>query len=224
MTKFKVIFLTEAREFLLLLKEKSRDKIIFNIDKARVKSVNELFKKLKGEIWEFRALYNKTYYRIFGFWDKTDSVRTLVLTTHGIIKKTNKMPEKEIEKAENIRLKYFELKNKSTMATKNNELEMFSFDEIKDEFIGEIGTEKRTHYEQELRLEILGEMIRKVRLERNLTQEELGKLIGVQRAQISKLENNTTNVTMETILKVFGALKAKVYFNVELLNNKIQII
>jgi hypothetical protein len=67
MTKFKVIFLTEAREFLLLLDEKSRDKIIFNIDKARVKSVNELFKKLKGEIWEFRTLYNKTYYRIFGF-------------------------------------------------------------------------------------------------------------------------------------------------------------
>ncbi len=51
------------------------------------------------------------------------------------------------------------------MATKNNELEMFSFDEIKDEFIGEIGTEKRTHYEQELQLEILGEMIRKVRLD-----------------------------------------------------------
>jgi len=118
MTKFEVIFLTEAREFLLLLDEKSRDKIIFNIDKARVKSVNELFKKLKGEIWEFRTLYNKTYYRIFGFWDKTDSVRTLVLTTHGIIKKTNKTPEKEIEKAENIRLKYFELKNKSTNGNK----------------------------------------------------------------------------------------------------------
>jgi transcriptional regulator with XRE-family HTH domain len=66
-------------------------------------------------------------------------------------------------------------------------------------------------------------MIRKVRLERNLTQEELGKLVGVQRAQISKLENNTTNVTIETILKVFGALKAKVNFNVELLNSKIQI-
>jgi len=66
-------------------------------------------------------------------------------------------------------------------------------------------------------------MIRKVRLERNLTQEELGKLIGVQRAQISKLENNTTNVTMETILRVFGALKAKVNFNVELLNNQIRI-
>jgi DNA-binding XRE family transcriptional regulator len=105
----------------------------------------------------------------------------------------------------------------------DKELEMFSFDQIKDEFIGEIGTEKRTHYEQELQLEILGEMIRKVRLERKLTQEELGKLIGVQRAQISKLENNTTNVTMETILKVFGALRAKVNFNIELLDNRIQI-
>jgi plasmid maintenance system antidote protein VapI len=109
------------------------------------------------------------------------------------------------------------------MATKNKEFKMYSFDQIKDEFIGEIGTEKRTHYEQELQLEILGEMIRKVRLERNLTQDELGKLIGVQRAQISKLENSTTNVTVETILKVFGALKAKVNFNVELMNNRIQV-
>ena len=109
------------------------------------------------------------------------------------------------------------------MATKNKEFKMYSFDQIKDEFIGEIGTEKRTQYEQELQLEILGEMIRKVRLERNLTQDELGKLIGVQRAQISKLENSTTNVTMETILKVFGALKAKVNFNVELMNKRTQI-
>ncbi len=115
------------------------------------------------------------------------------------------------------------LKTKVKMATKNKELKMYSFDQIKDEFIGEIGTEKRTQYEQELQLEILGEMIRKVRLERNLTQDELGKLIGVQRAQISKLENSTTNVTMETILKVFGALKAKVNFNVELINKRIQI-
>lgn len=108
------------------------------------------------------------------------------------------------------------------MTTKNKELEIYTLDQIKDEFIGEIGSEKRTVYEQELQLEVLGEMIRKVRLERNLTQEQLGELVGVQRAQISKLENNTTNVTMETILKIFGALKAKVNFNVELLNGKIQ--
>lgn len=87
MKKFEVIFLTEAREFLLNLDEKSRDKIIFNIDKAKIKTDNELFKKLKGEIWEFRTLYNKTQYRIFAFWDKEDKKDTLVLTTHGIIKK-----------------------------------------------------------------------------------------------------------------------------------------
>lgn len=105
----------------------------------------------------------------------------------------------------------------------NKELQVFTFDQIKDEFIGKKGTEKRQVYEQELQLEVLGEMIKKVRLERNLTQEQLGKLIGVQRAQISKLENNTTNVTLDTILKVFGALKAKVNFNVELQNDKLEI-
>ena len=105
----------------------------------------------------------------------------------------------------------------------NTDLEMYSFDQIKDEFIGEIGTDKRTRYEQELQLEVLGDLIKKVRIERNLTQEQLGKLIGVQRAQISKLENNTTNVTLETILRVFNALKAKVNFNVELQNNFVRI-
>ena len=109
------------------------------------------------------------------------------------------------------------------MKTKATKPEMYTFDQIKDEFIGEIGTERRTQYEQELQLEVVGELIRKVRLERNLTQEELGKLVGVQRAQISKLENNTTNVTVETILRVFSALKAKVNFNVELLDHRIQI-
>lgn len=105
----------------------------------------------------------------------------------------------------------------------NNKLEMFTLDQIKDEFIGEKGTEKRKIYEQELQLEVLGDLIKMVRLERNLTQEQLGKLIGVQRAQISKLENNTTNVTLDTILRVFSALKAKVVFNVELENENIKI-
>ena len=111
------------------------------------------------------------------------------------------------------------MKNKG----KQTALETFSLDEIKDEFIGKTGTEKRTIYEQELQSEILGDMIKKARLERKMTQEELGKLIGVQKAQKSKLENNTTNVTIETILKVFGALKAKINFNVELLNSNVEI-
>ncbi|MDD2984368.1 MAG: helix-turn-helix transcriptional regulator [Crocinitomicaceae bacterium] len=109
------------------------------------------------------------------------------------------------------------------MENKEKDLEMFSFDQIKDEFIGETGTVKRTLYEQELQMEMIGDLIKKVRLERNMTQEELGKLIGVQRAQISKLENNTTNVTVETILRVFSALKAKVNFNVEILNSSVTI-
>lgn len=107
------------------------------------------------------------------------------------------------------------------MKNKEDKFEMFTFDQIKNEFIGEPGTEKRMLYEQELQMEMLGDLIRKVRLERKMTQEELGKLIGVQRAQISKLENNTTNVTIETILKVFNALNARVNFNIELLKAKI---
>jgi HTH-type transcriptional regulator / antitoxin HipB len=108
------------------------------------------------------------------------------------------------------------------MAAKST-MKLYSLDEIKDEFIGKRGTVKRDQYEQELQLEILGDMIKQVRLERNLTQEQLGKLIGVQKAQISKLENSATNVTMETILRVFNALKAKVSFKVELKNHQIRI-
>lgn len=112
MDKFNVLFLKEAKEFLLELDEKSRTKIIFNIDKSKIKNDNELFKKLKGDIWEFRTIHNKTHFRIFAFWDKSDKIHTLVLATHGIIKKTGKTPEKEIDKAENIKLRYFELKNR----------------------------------------------------------------------------------------------------------------
>jgi len=105
------------------------------------------------------------------------------------------------------------------MVTENKDMEMFSLDQIKDEFIGKVGTEERTRYEQKLQFEILGEMIRKIRLERRLTQKELGELIGMQGAQISKLENHTTDATLETILKVFGALKAQVNFSVKLLDD-----
>ena len=112
MKKFEVLFLTEAKEFLLEMDEKSRNKVIFNIDKAKITNDNNLFKKLKGEIWEFRTLYNNTHYRLFAFWDKEEKHETLVLTTHGIIKKTAKTPEKDIEKANQIRLKYFEQKNR----------------------------------------------------------------------------------------------------------------
>lgn len=108
--KFEVQFLIEAAEFIDKLDEKARDKIIYNIQKARITNDNELFKKLIGEIWEFRTLYNKTHYRLFAFWDKTDNADTVVVASHGIIKKTDKTPKNEIEKAENIRIQYFKLK------------------------------------------------------------------------------------------------------------------
>ncbi|HZV69747.1 MAG TPA: type II toxin-antitoxin system RelE/ParE family toxin [Saprospiraceae bacterium] len=108
--KFDVLFMEEARTFLNSLDEKSRNKIIYNIDKAKSKNDPELFKKLKGEIWEFRTLYNKTYYRLLAFWDKTLKTQTLVISTHGIVKTTGKMPDKEIEKAESLRQQYFILK------------------------------------------------------------------------------------------------------------------
>ena len=82
--------------------------------------------------------------------------------------------------------------------------------------IGKRGNAAREAYEFELNMELLGDSIRAARIERNLTQEQLGKLIGVQKGQISKLEKNTGNISIETILKVFNALKAKVNFTASL--------
>lgn len=110
--KFQVVFMEEAREFLMELDEADRNKVIYNIDKSSYLNERELFKKLKDEIWEFRTLYKKKAYRIFAFWDTTDKISTLVIATHGIIKKTNRTPEKEIERAEQQRKKYFKQKNK----------------------------------------------------------------------------------------------------------------
>jgi phage-related protein len=100
----------DAREFLAGLDEKTRNKIIYNIDKSAHLNDRELFKKLKDEIWEFRTLYKKTHYRLFAFWDKSEKSQTLVISTHGVIKKTGKTPDKEIEKAEQLRQNYFRQK------------------------------------------------------------------------------------------------------------------
>ena len=87
-------------------------KILYNIDKSQFSNDKELFKKLSIEIWEFRTLYRKIKYRLLGFWDKTNNNNTLVLATHGFIKKSKKTPKKEIEKAQRIRKQYFDIKNK----------------------------------------------------------------------------------------------------------------
>ena len=105
---FEVDFLQDAIDFFENIEEKARDKIIFNIHKARKSNDPKLFKKLTDEIWEFRTLYNKKQYRLFAFWDKTKEKKTLVVATHGIIKKTQKTPTKEILKAKKLMKKYFE--------------------------------------------------------------------------------------------------------------------
>lgn len=110
--KFDVILLEEVWELFDILDEKTKVKIIYNIDKSKYKNDPELFKKLEDEIWEFRTKYNKSHYRILAFWDKTDKTETFVIATHGFIKKTNKTPKVEIEKAKKIMNQYFEQKNK----------------------------------------------------------------------------------------------------------------
>ena len=105
--KFNVEFLETVIEFLESLDSKSREKILYNIWKSRSINDAEWFKKLNGEIWEFRTLYNKQYIRLFAFWDKSDKQDTIVIATNGFLKKTDKPPIAEIEKAEALRVKYF---------------------------------------------------------------------------------------------------------------------
>ncbi len=99
-----------------------------------------------------------------------------------------------------------------------------SLEELTDQPIGKRGTPKREAFEYELRLDLLGRAIKEARRERNLTQEQLGILVGVKKAQISKLENSLTDARFETIIKVFKALNAKINFNVELLNQKMDLV
>lgn len=100
---------------------------------------------------------------------------------------------------------------------------MVTLDQLKDKHIGEIGTSERDKYEFDLKVEILGQIIKSTRKERHLTQEQLGDLIGVQKSQISKLERNTKNVTIETILKVFRALKTNIKFSIEMTDDNFEI-
>ena len=109
--KFQVQFLEEAAGFLDRLDEKVRDKVIYNISKAKFSNDKELFRKLRGEIWEFRTLFNKAHYRLFAFWDKTEKRAIVIIATHGIIKKTDKISQSDLEKAEKLRRNYFKQKN-----------------------------------------------------------------------------------------------------------------
>ncbi|MCF6268112.1 MAG: helix-turn-helix domain-containing protein [Melioribacteraceae bacterium] len=104
-------------------------------------------------------------------------------------------------------------------------MKTLTLEELTDKYIGAKGTVDREQFEFDLKLDILGDMIKKARKEKNLTQEQLGKLVGVQKAQISKIENNTKNVRLSTIIKVFNALKAKVKMTIDFdTNSHLEIV
>ena len=105
---------------------------------------------------------------------------------------------------------------------KTKTLKIYSLEEMTDKHVGKRGTPNREAFENELRIDLLGEAIKQARKERHLTQEQLGELVGVKKAQISKLENSLTDARFDTIMKVFKALNAKINFNVELLNQKVK--
>lgn len=107
MTKYEIRFLETAKEFLDKQDSKTREKILFNIWKSREINNPELFKKLTDEIWEFRTRFKNKQFRLLAFWDKRDNQNTLVISTNGFTKKTQKTPKKEIERAEKLRNEYF---------------------------------------------------------------------------------------------------------------------
>jgi DNA-binding XRE family transcriptional regulator len=95
-------------------------------------------------------------------------------------------------------------------------MKVHTLDEVQNKLLGKKGTPRRDKFEYKLQMDLIGNAIKETRQERQLTQEELGKLIGVQKSQISKLESNASNATIDTLMRVFAALKAKVKFQVEL--------
>jgi DNA-binding XRE family transcriptional regulator len=95
-------------------------------------------------------------------------------------------------------------------------MKTYTIDQVQDRLLGKVGTTERDRFERELQLDLIGKAIKQTRQERHLTQEELGKLIGVQKAQISRLESNARAASIDTLLRVFTALKATVKLHIEL--------
>jgi phage-related protein len=112
MRYFETKFLEEANEFISTLDSKTIKKIFYTIDLAEQTNDPRLFKKLQKDIWEFRTKYAGIQIRLLAFWDKTDNKETLVLATHGFIKKVDKVPSNEIDRAVRLRDKYFNTKQK----------------------------------------------------------------------------------------------------------------
>jgi phage-related protein len=106
--KINITFLEEAEIFLDSLSDKAKRKILSDIRKTEAGLRGEWFRKMPGTdgIWEFRTLFNKTYYRLFAFWDSTSDQQSLIVCTHGLVKKTDKTPQGDIDKAERLKKEY----------------------------------------------------------------------------------------------------------------------
>jgi HTH-type transcriptional regulator/antitoxin HipB len=110
--------------------------------------------------------------------------------------------------------------NKTNEKTKK---QVYTLDEMKDKFIGANGSPLREQYEYDLRMDLLGQMIKNARKERKLTQEQLGQLLGVQKAQISKWESSANSATVDTLMRIFKALQADIHFKVSMGNKYLHI-
>ena len=220
---FQTRFLEEADKFIAGLDTKAAMKVFYNIDLAEHNNDPKLFKKLQKDIWEFRTKYGGVQIRLLAFWDKDNETQTLVFATHGFIKKIDKVPANEIERAITLEKNILKANLKNNIMAKTA-MKSYSLAEMKDKYIGKKGTKDRDQYEYELRMDILGKMIKTARQERKLTQEQLGELVGVQKAQISKLESSANSATIDTVLKVFKALKADIHFNVTIEKQYLQLV
>lgn len=97
-------------------------------------------------------------------------------------------------------------------------MKTYTFEEVKDKFIGEVGTPARDQYEQSLKEELhayhIGEAIRQARIAKNLTQEQLGEKIGVQKSQISRLERGKS-ITLSSLMRLFSAMEIPLTLDME---------
>ncbi len=103
-------------------------------------------------------------------------------------------------------------------------MKKYTLNQMEDKYIGKEGTIERDIYEYELKMELLGRMIKATRKEKQMTQEKLGQIVGVSKSQISKLENHTSSATIQTIIKVFYALNDDIQFNIRLRDKQIQLV
>ena len=112
MQYFQTRFLEDADKFIAGLDAKAARKVFYNIDLAEQTNDPKLFKKLQNDIWELRTKFAGLRIRLLAFWDKTDNKETLVIATHGFIKKVDKVPTNEIDRAVRLKDKYFNNKQK----------------------------------------------------------------------------------------------------------------